>query len=191
MASNRRQVLAGAGVLLGGALGFGLLKGLQWQTPSLLRPPGALDESRFLATCIRCGQCVEACPYNTLRLAEAPSGAAMGTPFLVPRMVPCYLCQAYDELMCIAACPTGALQPVSEQRDVSIGTAVIDKALCLAWQGMVCRACWHACPFPNEAIYLDERGKPVIVAEECVGCGLCDHACLTEPSSITIVPTRV
>ena len=35
----------------------------------LLRPPGAIPEKDFLKTCIKCGLCVEACPFDTLRLA--------------------------------------------------------------------------------------------------------------------------
>jgi Pyruvate/2-oxoacid:ferredoxin oxidoreductase delta subunit len=72
-----------------------------------------------------------------------------------------------------------------------MGTAIINRDVCLAWQGTVCRACWHACPFPNEAIVFDERGRALVVAEQCIGCGICDHACITEPSSITIQPREI
>jgi ferredoxin len=34
----------------------------------LLRPPGALKEEDFLKTCIKCGMCVEACPFDTSSL---------------------------------------------------------------------------------------------------------------------------
>ena len=33
---------------------------------SLLRPPGAQGESDFMARCIKCGKCIEACPYQAL-----------------------------------------------------------------------------------------------------------------------------
>jgi len=185
---TRRRFLIGAGIAAGGWLIGLLLEELKARTPELLRPPGAQKEVEFLAACIRCGQCVEACLYGTLRLADMSTGVAIGTPYLVPRQVPCYLCQGYDELKCIAACPTDALQPVEDLTDVRMGTAVINRDTCLAWQGTPCRACWHACPFPDDAIVLDERGRAIVVAEKCVGCGLCDHACLTEPSSIVITP---
>ncbi|HIC88817.1 MAG TPA: 4Fe-4S dicluster domain-containing protein [Anaerolineae bacterium] len=187
---TRRSFLSGVGALVGGGLGYALLEAAKQATPALLRPPGALPEEEFLAACIRCGRCVEACPYDTLRLATATNAAAIGTPYLIARETPCYLCQGYDKLQCIAACPTGALQPVPSLEEVHMGTAVINKDICIAWQGLVCRACWHACPFAGIAIELDKMGKPIIVEDRCVGCGLCDNACITEPSAITIVPRQ-
>lgn len=168
-----------------------LLEGLKTRAPMLLRPPGALDESEFLASCIRCGQCVEACPYHALSLTAANASVAIGTPYLDSRRVPCYLCQGYDELKCIAACPSGALRPVSNWASIRMGTAVLNRDTCLAWQGTPCRACWHACPFPDSAIVLDLRGRAIVQEDACVGCGLCDHACLTNPSSIPIDPRGV
>jgi len=185
---TRRFFLSGAGLVAAGWLAEVLLEGLKARSPLRLRPPGAQPEPDFLAACIRCGQCVEACPYHTLRLAQATDGITIGTPYLVARQVPCYLCQGYPELKCIATCPTSALQPVGALADIRMGTAVINHDTCLAWQGIPCRACWHACPFPNEAIVLDELGRAIVMAEKCIGCGICDHACLTEPSSIPILP---
>jgi len=187
---SRRDFLKFTGLSLGsGAIGLTILSGSKKISPTLLRPPGAQLEEDFLATCIRCGQCVDACPYDTLKLADITDGAAFGTPYLVARETPCYLCQKYGEMRCIPACPTGALKPIAEKNEVKMGIAVIDEELCLGWNGVICRACWHACPFPDDAIELDSRGKVFIHAEACVGCGICDNVCLTEPSSITIIPT--
>ncbi len=158
-------------------------------SPVFLRPPGAQLEADFLAACIRCGQCVEACPYDTLKLATATEGVAAGTPYLIARDIPCYLCQGHGDMLCIPACPTSALQPVAEKSDVRMGVAVIDEDTCLAYNGVICRACWHACPFPDEAIELDFRGRVFVHPKACVGCGLCERACITEPSSIVIIPT--
>jgi ferredoxin-type protein NapG len=49
-------------------LGLAATGGLAWtgfieegkSAPLILRPPGALPEKEFLATCIKCGICVEA-----------------------------------------------------------------------------------------------------------------------------------
>ncbi len=183
---NRRQFFS---LIFGGAAVGGVLAAGKHTSPVLLRPPGAQAEADFLAACIRCGQCVEACPYDTLKLATAAEGAAAGTPYLVARDIPCYLCQNYGEMRCIPACPTGALQPVAQKSEVRMGVAVIDENTCLAFNDVICRACWHACPFPDAAIELDLRGRVFVHPEACVGCGLCERACITEPSSIVIVPT--
>lgn len=50
-----------------------------------LRPPGAEDEARFLSKCIRCGLCVKACPYDTLKLASLLDSPKNGTPFFKAR----------------------------------------------------------------------------------------------------------
>jgi len=185
---SRRGFLAGCGVGIGGVLGWLSRRTGAARGSGLLRPPGASSEEEFLAACIRCGQCVAACPEGTLILAGPGQALSAGTPFVTAREVPCNLCQGHDDLLCIAACPTLALQPVPDYAEIEMGVAVIDRTACLAWNRTVCRACWHACPFPNEAIVLDPRGRVEIVAEACIGCGLCDHVCLTEPSSITIIP---
>lgn len=156
----------------------------------MLRPPGAVGETEFLALCIRCGQCVEACPpeYDTLHLVDDRAGVELGSPFVDSRNRPCHLCANCDELRCIDVCPTGALSPVDGRASVHMGTAVIDRERCLAYNRVICRACWHACPFPDDAIVFDSMLRPVVVEDACVGCGLCDHACPTEVSSIPIRP---
>ena len=35
------------------------------------RPPGALPPDQFETACSKCGLCVEACPYDTLKLARS------------------------------------------------------------------------------------------------------------------------
>ncbi|HID78503.1 MAG TPA: 4Fe-4S dicluster domain-containing protein, partial [Planctomycetaceae bacterium] len=155
-----------------------------------LRPPGAGPEPAFLAACIRCGQCVEACPDDVLRPADIGSGLAAGTPYWVAREKPCNLCQGRRWMECIAACPTGALAPLCDRRRVRMGLAVVDPRLCLPWNGVACKACWHACPFPDDAIRLNQRGRPVVIEEGCVGCGLCEYACLTDVPAIRVRPRR-
>ncbi len=69
-----------------------------------------------------------------------------------------------------------------------MGEAVLDTEICFAWNGVTCRSCWHACPFPNQAIVFDELARATIDEESCIGCGLCIPACLTDPKSLTIRP---
>ncbi len=72
-----------------------------------LRPPGALDEHDFLASCIKCGQCVQVCPVQAIRLADLVDGFGVGTPYIDARDQACdFSC---DAVQCILACPTGSL----------------------------------------------------------------------------------
>ncbi|MBK8975897.1 MAG: 4Fe-4S dicluster domain-containing protein [Planctomycetes bacterium] len=187
---SRRTLLFTGGALAGGGAGF-VATPRAGVVPALLRPPGARAEVEFLAACIRCGQCVSACPDDAVRFTGIAAGvhlAAHGTPRIVPREVPCSLCPEYERLQCVAACPTDALRPLADRRDARMGTAWILEERCFAYQGVVCRACWHACPYPGEALALDARLRPVVRAEACTGCGMCEHACLTDEPSVVVAP---
>ncbi|RMF75550.1 MAG: 4Fe-4S dicluster domain-containing protein [Planctomycetota bacterium] len=186
---RRRELLAGIGFALGAGFGA-LFRGTRrvMRRRPRLRPPGAATEDDFLASCIRCGQCVQACPFDTLRLTPPGPDAESATPFVDSRKTPCYLCEGYDELRCIAACPTDALRRVASVRDIRMGVAEINESTCLGYNGVTCRVCWHACPFPDEALRFDALLRPVVNPEACIGCGLCDYACPTEESSIPIRP---
>ena len=178
---SRRQFLASfaAGVVAASLLKTGLLKS---KNPYLLRPPGASQED-ILTTCVRCGECIKVCPSNALRLALFEAGLeGVGTPMLVFRWGYCdYSCNA-----CGQVCPSGAIPPLSleEKRKAVIGTAVVDLDLCVR-----CMACRVTCPV--EAFELVEvEGKwgtfPKVVAERCIGCGLCEYICLMRAKAIRV-----
>lgn len=185
---RRRLFLLAAGAGAGALLGVAGRSARGSPQATRLRPPGAGEEADFLAACIRCGQCVSACPIDVLHL-EGPEGVtSAGTPWFDSRTGPCNLCGGEETMRCIEACPTTALTPVADVHDVTIGRAFLDEERCLARNDVVCRTCWHVCPLPNEAVRLGDDLKPKIKACHCVGCGLCDQACPTEPSSIEVVP---
>jgi ferredoxin-type protein NapG len=99
-----RTVLLTGGVL--GAALSGYLP-LAYAKKERLRPPGALDEHDFLASCIKCGQCVQVCPVQAIKLADLVDGFGVGTPYIDARDQACdFSC---DAAQCILACPTGAL----------------------------------------------------------------------------------
>lgn len=136
-----------------------------------LRPPGAVPEELFAGKCIRCGRCVEVCPYRSIKMLDIRNGVHAGTPVVEVVDIPCYLC-----MKCVDVCPTGSLQR-TKQEEVRMGLAIIDQFSCAAWSGTtLCRTCYDKCPFPEQAIRLDQL-RPVIDDSHCTGCGLCTHAC--------------
>lgn len=155
--------------LIGSALALAALTGIAWargrseprrprgsdRPPGelrSLRPPGALPEPRFASACVRFGLCVQACPYDTLRLAPEGGPVAPGTPYFVARETPCYMC---DGVPCRQACPTGALgDGPLDIRAARIGLAgLIRPEGCYSFIGAaICNSCVKACPLKGRAI---------------------------------------
>jgi ferredoxin-type protein NapG len=166
--------------------------------PYALRPPGALAEKDFDATCIKCGQCVNACPPKILRLAPAGGDLPIGLPSFTPREGACVMC---PDIPCVKACPTGALAPsLTDINQARMGLAVIDIENCLSWKGLRCEVCYRDCPIRGKAIMLetDPRGlskhavfRPIVDSSACTGCGICEKACPTELAAIRILPRNL
>ncbi len=201
--STRRDFLAkvGQGVALaatGGLVWSYLLQQQARATPFALRPPGAASEADFNAKCIKCGQCVDACPYDTLSLARVGDKIPIGTPYFLPRDVPCYMC---PDIPCKVACPTGALEPTLEDiNDSRMGLAVIDVENCLSWQGLRCEICHRECPLTNKAITVEHHPRkiskhamfvPLVHSDYCTGCGICENACPTEEAEIRVMHPKL
>jgi ferredoxin-type protein NapG len=126
---NRRDFLKQLSALgiLGGvvAAGLGGAYYLHADNKPLLRPPAAVDEDEFLALCIKCGQCLQVCPYDSIILADASEGNSVGTPFIDPLRRGCYLCPL---LPCVLACPSGALDHhVEDVKKLEMGIAIAPK----------------------------------------------------------------
>lgn len=140
-----------------------------------LRPPGVAEEAVFLSLCTRCDDCIKACPHNSIKRAGKDYGTAAGTPIIIPKEKPCYLC---DDFPCIKACIPGALNPLKSKEEVQMGVAVINISRCLAYADQPCRACVTKCPLTGKAITYDDF-KPIIHEDACVGCGVCEQVCRT------------
>jgi len=249
-----RTILLTSGVL--GAAVSGYLP-LAYAKKQRLRPPGALDEKDFLASCIKCGQCVQVCPVQAIKLSDLVDGFGVGTPYIDAREQACdFSC---DAVQCILACPTGSLtyhkpaflpvragaplaaKPVllAKEHDAEptlnlaerIGVARLTRPeSCLAIQGKgfkgqargaafegelrymdvdrwkpikvadhpydveLCDLCVRACPIKGaisiETVFAPDgsQRKSPVVHEPCVGCGVCEMICPTEPASIEIIP---
>lgn len=122
---DRRSLIAGS-IAVAGAAGCGISVTYLASSSkkNLLRPPGALEEKRFLASCIKCGQCIQVCPFHSLKLLDLSAGIDMGTPVIDPLRRGCYLCDLFP---CILCCPSGALDPqVQEISDVHMGIAWVN-----------------------------------------------------------------
>jgi len=146
-----------------------------------LRPPGAVSEKDFNNQCIRCRKCQLVCPHKSIQTAHAEWGVKMGTPIIFPREIPCYLC-----MKCPEVCPSSALKEMDKTK-VKMGKAVIDKTLCLPYNGVICYACFERCPIYREAITLKDQIYPEVHEDKCVGCGICEHVCLAAEPAITVI----
>ncbi|MBM4015771.1 MAG: 4Fe-4S dicluster domain-containing protein [Planctomycetes bacterium] len=149
-----------------------------------LRPPGALPEAEFVATCERSGHCVAACPVQALVALRSADPRRDGTPQLIPSQRACVLC---DDLSCMKACPSGALSLVPRAA-IRIGLAVVHHDDCRRSVGEPCRECIDRCPLQAEAISLDAQGRVAVRADGCTGCGVCELYCPTAPRAITVLP---
>ncbi|MCP4374783.1 MAG: 4Fe-4S dicluster domain-containing protein [bacterium] len=148
-----------------------------------LRPPGAVDDTKFKGLCARCGNCVKACPREIIRQdLRLSDPAGLLTPIVHfekgdqenYRKHCCRRCNA-----CTQVCPTGAIAPLSlpEKLCHPIGLAAVDMTGCLLTDGINCGACLHdLCP--RDAI--TKRGmfsKILIDPARCNGCGACVLTC--------------
>lgn len=122
----------GLGVLgIAASGGIWVAKDFKTDKNSRLRPPGAVKEEQFLSMCIKCGQCLQVCPYDSIKLEDIDGKAGVGTAYIAPLERGCYLCEAFP---CVLACPTGALDHDANTIDkINMGIAiVVNENACLA-----------------------------------------------------------
>jgi ferredoxin len=162
--------------------------------PRPVRPPGSVPEQEFLELCIRCGECFKACPNNVLQpLAFEQGLEGLWTPAVKADWAGCESsCNA-----CGQVCPTGAIRalPLAEKKVARMGLAIVNLKTCLPHaQQEACQLCvdecisagYNAIEFTRVGTLADAEGNPVedsgflapvVLAEKCVGCGLCQTRC--------------
>ncbi|UCC30396.1 MAG: hypothetical protein JSU86_19620 [Phycisphaerales bacterium] len=151
----------------------------------VLRPPGAIEESQFIDTCYRCGGCREECPADAIFPLDKAEGDAAGTPAIDPDRAACVVC---DGLKCTKGCPSGALQPVRDPREIRMGVAEVYEPNCVRTRGEACTLCADRCPLGETAIGFGNDGPPTVLTPGCVGCGVCQLYCPTGPKAIVVRP---
>jgi ferredoxin len=190
---ERRQFLTTAVGAVIAAPAFHLSGGAPGSSKTLIRPPMAREEHDFLTSCIRCEECVKACPTGVLKPAPFEHGLrALWTPVMVPKEGFCQEgCNA-----CSQACPTDAIMkyPLEQKYAYKAGTAVFRAPNCVSYsENKFCLECVKACP--TEAIVVEKAWtppggsdqpapagqvptRPVAVSfDRCVGCGHCEFVC--------------
>lgn len=139
-----------------------------------LRPPWAIDESLFIETCTRCGDCVSQCPSHIIKQARA------NYPVVDFSSGECTFCH-----LCVETCKPQALLKSAQKKPWSI-KASINKDACIAFKGVECRSCYDPCE--ARAIMMPPRlggiSIPIISTDNCSGCGACFSVCPVQAISV-------
>ena len=190
---SRREFIR-TGMLAGGTLILALAGYLPIASGAKLRlrPPGALkdaelNEREFLAACIKCGQCVQVCPVEAIKLADLDEGFGIGVPYLDARDQACdFSC---DGLQCVLACPTGALtHDIDYPAQSRMGFARLSRpGACLAVQGKGFSGQARGSDFPGILRFEDiDRWNPIPLADHPFDLELCDLCVRRCPIEIRI-----
>ncbi len=159
-----------------------------------VRPPGSVPEREFLDLCIRCGECFKVCPNNVLQAEGFEQGLeGLWAPMVKADWAGCDpSCNA-----CGQVCPTGAIRPLplAEKKVTRMGLAIVDLQTCLPHANLdACQLCvdeckaagYNAIEFVQVHTEVDAAGQPiegsghlapVVLADKCVGCGICQTRC--------------
>ncbi len=189
---SRRVFLAGMAGATAAGIAAPLLIAKGTTVP--VRPPGSVPEEKFLQLCIRCGECFKVCPNNVLQ----PIGFKQGVDMLwTPRVVADWAGCEPTCNNCGQVCPTGAIRALSpaEKSAARIALALVNTKTCLPYAGREdCRLCvvecaaagYNAIEFVRIGAEIDQDGvpiegsgylAPVVLADKCIGCGLCQMRC--------------
>ncbi len=200
LARRKARVETGGGTGAGLAsrrvfLGLGLGAGYRLALPpgrefraEVIRPPASGHPARFTRLCVRCGNCVRACPNGIIRFGGTGAGWA---GVLAPEVsfegdycpVSCTVCGQ--------VCPTGAIPRFTRENKskTPMGCAKVNAQACLLGEGRECGLCVGVCPHAALDLKWDpvELASSVVVdAKACTGCGSCEYVCPCVPKAIRV-----
>lgn len=178
--------------VLGAVTGLSLaavVRRVRASSPSPLRPPGAVNETEFTGLCVRCGNCLRACPTHIIRPDRGEHGiAGLLTPTLDFNKDYCH----EECIRCTQVCPSGAIVPLTtkQKHQSSIGLPRVNMDICLLGEDRECSLCRNWCPY--EAItYKFSEIEYALIPEidpiRCTGCGACEAVCPTSPAKAIVV----
>jgi len=185
---NRRELLlSGVAAAAGAAMATSLSQAGGQAPAEFLRPPGAVDEERFLADCLRCGFCTWTCPTGVIQPAGLEAGPeGILTPVMKMQIGYCVFCTD------CSGCPKNLLRRYRRLGGIKpkIGVAAVDRGPCRSLlRNRTCTVCYEACQDTEKAITLRPASEgngptvmePVVNSDRCVGCGHCEHRCPAKP----------
>lgn len=143
-----------------------------------IKPPSAQPDSDYYLSCIRCGNCLSACPTHILVQQSEPDLRT----FLAPAV-------DFSESYCLPectrcgdVCPSGALSKFSlqEKLNLTMASVVLEYEKCLLYSQTECSQCKQYCEygavsFQKQAPYMTP--VPIFNEEKCVGCAACKIVC--------------
>jgi len=175
---SRRLFFAGLAGLSAGILASPIIRKRRTNRPSQIKPPSSLPKDEYLLTCIRCGNCIGACPTGILFQQTDVNLMA----FLAPAV-------DFSESYCLPeckrcgdVCPSGALTRFSLEgkKDLIMAVASVDYENCLLYNQKECNQCKQYCAYDAVSYELQPGLRnpiPVFDKEKCVGCAACKIVC--------------
>ena len=140
----------------------------------ILRPPGAVEEGVFKGLCLRCGNCMRACPSKII-MPDMGQAGILGFMAPVVGYKKGYCLETCNS--CTKVCPSGAIDKMTLARKnkYCIGKAFLNPSLCYMVRGVNdCDICVRSCSYDAVKVYWDEEAYvafPFIDLQKCNGCG--------------------
>ncbi|WP_424405143.1 ferredoxin-type protein NapF [Pasteurella sp. PK-2025] len=130
-----------------------------------IRPPWAVENTRFIQDCTRCGACLQVCETQILIKGEG------GFPEVQFQRGECTFCQR-----CVEVCSQPVFRPTTE---LAWAHKMVIHSSCLTQQSVECRSCEDSCEMRAIRFkrVLGGISQPVLEPVECNGCGACLQSC--------------